>query len=117
MIETGGTKTALVVADGIVIGAAGDENDIIGECFGAGVRTVLLSTENISHDFFDLSTRIAGEVLQKFTQYNFHVGIIGDIPDAGSRSLADFIRESNRTGQTVFAATVREALAMMKGRG
>jgi hypothetical protein len=61
-------------------------------------------------DFFDLSTRLAGEVLQKFTNYHVQLGIVGDFSRYPSRSLQDFIRESNRGTQVVFAACLGEAL-------
>lgn len=105
---------ATVDSDGVVIGSLDDGIDLIGECFGTGVNTLLIPAGNLAPEFFDLSTRLAGEVLQKFTQYHIKVGIIGDFADVESRSLRDFIRESNRAGQTVFAATPGEALALMK---
>lgn len=63
--------------------------------------SLILKQEDTIPDFFDLSTRIAGEVLQKFVNYKTAVAIVGDYSGYTSKSLKDFIYESNK-GQSVF---------------
>ncbi len=48
---------------------------------------------SICDDFFDLSTRLAGEILQKFINYHVKIAIIGDFSIYTSKSLKDFIYE------------------------
>ncbi len=103
-------QTAEAVADGPVFAEVQDALDLIGNCFYREMDRLILRQEQIAPDFFDLKTGIAGEVLQKFTSYNFRVAIVGDFSAVTSRSLRDFIRESNRTGQTVFVGSEAEAL-------
>ena len=63
----------------------------------------IIREENLHPDFFDLKTRIAGDILQKFSNYRVRLAIIGDFSKYSSKSLQDFIRESNR-GRTIFFA-------------
>ncbi len=64
----------------------------------------------IIEEFFDLSTRIAGEVLQKFVTYGSKMAIVGDFSVYSSKSLRDFIYESNKGNHFFFVATEEEAL-------
>lgn len=57
---------------------------------------IILHKSLIIEDFFDLKTRIAGEILQKFVNYNLKVAIIGDFSIYSSKSLKNFIYESNK---------------------
>lgn len=65
--------------------------------------------------WFDLSTRLAGEMLQKFVNYSMKVAIVGDFTSYDSKALRDFIRESNRGKDIFFAATREEALERLAG--
>ena len=72
--------------------------------------TVFIYEKNITPDFFDLKTKLAGEVLQKFAQYRMPLTIIGDFSKSESKSLTDFICESNKGRQINFAASLLEAI-------
>ena len=52
-------------------------------------------------DFFDLSTKIAGGILQKLINYKMKLAIIGDFYAYESKALKDFIHECN-TGNNIF---------------
>jgi hypothetical protein len=66
-------------------------------------RRLVVHAHQLHPGFFDLSTRLAGEVLQKFTNYQVQLAIVGDF------SVYP-IRESNRGTQVVFVARPEEAL-------
>lgn len=53
---------------------------------------------------------MAGEILQKFSTYNHKLAIVGDFSGIESKSLRDFIRESNRTGRILFVDNREDAL-------
>jgi hypothetical protein len=76
-------------------------DDIFGLFFTKNCSTIIVKKENIIDDFFNLSTGIAGEILQKFSNYNKRMAIIGDFEDVKSKSLKDFIYESNKTKQII----------------
>ena len=78
---------------------------------GAGDCELLIMYQDAFHPaFFDLSTRLAGEILQKFSNYRLLLAIIGDFTSYDSKSLQDFIRESNRLGVIRFVGSLEEAL-------
>ena len=77
---------------------------------------ILIRKENICEDFFDLKTGIAGEILQKAVNYGACLAIVGDFSGYTSKSLRDFIFESNKTGKHVlFLENEAEALARLHG--
>ena len=72
--------------------------------------------ESLGEEFFDLKTRIAGEMLQKFSNYRTRFAIIGDFTNVQSRSLQDFIRESNDGRTVCFVGSLDEALLRLTAR-
>ena len=90
-----------------------DVLDLFGELYGQYYDGIILYERNITHDFFDLQTRLAGEILQKFSNYRIRLVIVGDWSKYTSRSLEAFICESNR-GKTVnFSSSPTEALKLL----
>jgi hypothetical protein len=87
-----------------------ETDDVFNIFFINNCSTIILRRENIINGFFDLSTGIAGEILQKFSIYKKRMAIIGDFDDIKSKSLKDFIYESNKTKQIIFVKTIKEAL-------
>lgn len=90
-----------------------DVLDLFGELYGQYYDGIILYERNITHDFFDLQTRLAGEILQKFSNYRIRLVIVGDWSKYTSRSLEAFITESNR-GKTVnFSSSPTKALELL----
>ncbi len=106
----GGETVHEACGDGILVAGPQDALDLM---MGSGARRLVLHAAQLHPDFFDLSTRLAGEVLQKFTNYQVQLGIVGDFSAYPSRALRDFIRESNRGNQVVFTASLEEALVRL----
>lgn len=69
---------------------------------------IIINKGAFSEDFFDLSTKIAGEVLQKFVNYDVRIAIVGDFSVYNSKSLNDFIFECNN-GKNIFFVKNNEA--------
>lgn len=90
-----------------------DVLDLFGELYGQYYDGIILYERNIIPDFFDLQTKLAGEILQKFSNYRIRLVIVGDGAKYTSRSLEAFIVESNR-GKTVnFSSSPTEALKLL----
>ena len=53
---------------------------------------------------------MAGEILQKFSNYRMRLVIVGDFSALESKSLRDFIYESNKGKLVGFVSTAEEAL-------
>ena len=96
-----------------------DANAVIGDALGEQADTVVVPVACLSDDFFVLRTRLAGEIVQKFTNYGLRLVILGDIskPVESSTALRDFIYESNQRSQLWFLperAAFEERLAKEK---
>ncbi len=98
---------AEVRSDDCLIQEPGDILDVI-----ANVPTgiVILQKAMLPAAFFDLKTKFAGEMLQKISNYNVRLAVIGDFSEYSSKSLHDFIRESNRSSRTIFVHSIEEAI-------
>ena len=108
--ELNGKKIAEVIPSGILIATAEDGVDLLGNLYYQDVDRVILHAENITPEFFDLKTGTAGEILQKFSNYRVRLAIVGDFSDYTSKSIRDFIFESNKGGHINFVGSVDEAL-------
>jgi len=71
---------------------------------------IIVNEEAIAEDFFDLSTGLAGEVVQKFVNFGFRLTITGDFSGYTSKSLQDFIFESNKGRHLYFVADEEAAI-------
>lgn len=75
---------------------------------------VIFPRETVVPAFFDLSSRIAGEILETFTQYGLRSAFVGDFSD-GSESLRAFILESNKGKSVYFTSDLQDAIARLEG--
>ena len=71
---------------------------------------IVIHKGNLDNAFFDLRSGVAGEILQKTANYRLRLGIVGDYSGYESKSLRDFIYESNKSNKIVFVNTLDEAL-------
>ena len=109
IINHEGVLMAELIAEGVAIKEVQDALDIMANAAYAGATKLILHEENITPDFFDLKTKIAGEILQKFSNYHMPLAIVGDFSKYTSKSLRDFIYESNMGGAVNFVDSVEEA--------
>lgn len=75
-----------------------------------GGEAMVVYKESLGEEFFDLKTRFAGEMLQKFSNYRFRLMIVGDFSGYGSKALRDFIYECNQGKLVNFKDSLRSAL-------
>lgn len=78
---------------------------------------MVLPMSAITSEFFDLKSKLAGDVLQKYTNYQLRLGIVGDFTSlkANNKSFNDFVFESHKGRNVCFAETVKEALERLAG--
>ena len=103
-------KIAEIISDNIVLQTVEDAVDLIGNMSYQGFDKLIIHEENMIPDFFELKNKIAGDILQKFSQYSMPLAIIGDFEKYESKSLNDFIFESNKGNQINFVTTVEDGL-------
>lgn len=114
--EIEGKQIAEVTYNTLIINKKEDGLDLLGNLYFQGFDHVILHKENITPDFFNLKTGIAGEILQKFSNYRVKLAIIGNFAGHQSKSLQDFIFESNKLGQINFCESLEEALAKFSNK-
>ena len=102
---------AEVAANDMLLTAPEDANDLLGNAYYQGFDGMIISADKISPRFFDLKTRLAGEILQKFSTFQMRLAIVGDFSVFPSESLKSFIYESNRGGLIHFSPTTVDAVA------
>jgi hypothetical protein len=97
-IELQGVRVLEISPEGPVLSTDRDAVALIGDALGCQATTVLLPVSRLDDTFFELSTRIAGEIVQKFVNYGVRLVIVGDLSQriAASNSLRDFVYEANR---------------------
>ncbi|WP_426478879.1 DUF4180 domain-containing protein [Chryseobacterium sp. CBSDS_008] len=108
--EINNIKIAEAVSDTLIIQSAQDGLDLLGNIYYQGFDKVILHEKNIAPEFFDLKTKMAGEILQKFSNYRIGLAIVGDFSKYESKSMKDFIFESNRSKQVNFVTLLEDAL-------
>ena len=107
------TKAAEVISDRIIINSIEDGLNLLGDLYYQGFDKIIVHEKNITPAFFNLNTGIAGEILQKFSNYRVRLAIIGDFTKYNSESINDFIYESNKGRQIIFVTSVTEALKIL----
>ncbi|MFE9724852.1 DUF4180 domain-containing protein [Streptomyces sp. NPDC005794] len=107
----------LCPTEGEVIKGEREALDLIGNAGYQGARWVVVPVERFDEGFFQLGTRVAGDIVQKFVQYGLGLVVLGDVSrhTADSSSLRDFVRECNRGSQTWFVADADELGERLKG--
>ena len=90
--------------------------DLIGEAGFVNCNRIILYERNLHPDFFRLQTRLAGDILQKFSNYRWKLAIIGDFSNFKSKSLQDFIRECNRGNRIFFTESFEDAIRKLTGK-
>ena len=110
------TRIAEVISDEHMITSLEDATDLIGNLYYQEADKVILHEKAIAPAFFDLKNKLAGGILQKFSNYRMRLAIVGDFGRYPGKALGDFIRESNKGGQINFVSSRAEAIsALSKG--
>ncbi|NGF57351.1 DUF4180 domain-containing protein [Parapusillimonas sp. SGNA-6] len=113
-IPTSQGNIAEIISDDIIINNVEEALDIMANCVYQNADILLLYEKNITPTFFDLSTKLAGDILQKFSTYRAKLIIVGDFSTYNSKSLHDFIYESNKHKRINFVANREEALGIFE---
>ena len=107
------TKIAEVISEINIINSVEDGLDLLGDLYYQGFDKIVIHEKDITPDFFDLKSGIAGEILQKFSNYRVRLAIVGDFSKYTSKSLRDFIYESNKGKQINFVPSCAEAIKVL----
>lgn len=106
--NTSGITMAYLESD-TILNDAQEAAELLMNCLYQGTDSLIIREENLPSAFFDLKTGLAGDILQKFSTYGGRLAIIGDFSKYESKSLKDFIYESNKGRRINFVNTFEEA--------
>lgn len=109
-------RIAELDSDNLIIKNTQDGIDLLGNLYYQDYDGIVISEKNITPEFFDLKNGIAGDILQKFSTYRVRLAIVGDFSLYASKSLKDFIFESNRSKHINFVASTTEAINILSNR-
>ena len=115
ILEEKNIKIAEIKSNEIVINGPQDALDLMADAKYYGARSLILREKNFAPEFFDLSTKIAGEILLKFSNYRVKMAIIGEFEKYKSKSLKSFIGESNRGNLIFFVPDRNTAISKIIG--
>ncbi len=108
-----GNKVAEIISDEILITEIQDALDLMADVNSNGTSKIIIHDKNFVPQFFDLKTILAGDILQKFSNYDFQLAIIGDFSKYKSKSFQNFIHESNRGNRVFFVDNLEKALSRL----
>jgi hypothetical protein len=108
------TIIAELTDENFIISCVQDAVDLLGNATYYGCSRIIISESNLTADFFSLKTRLAGEILQKFSNYRIKLAIVGGFSKYKSKSLRDFIRESNKGNLVFFCDNLDSAISKLR---
>lgn len=82
--------------------------------YETGLHKLIWHKTIFDESFFDLKTKLLGEVMQKAVNYKVQIAIIGDFNKETSKSLNDLRVECNRGRQFFMVNTLEEAIEKLK---
>ncbi|MBB5979060.1 DUF4180 domain-containing protein [Kribbella solani] len=91
---------------------------IVDAYYGHQAEWIAFTPEQLGDEFFELRTGRAGAITQKFVNYKMGLAVVGDIAERVARStpLADWVRESNRGHNLLFAADLDQLAELLQHR-
>jgi hypothetical protein len=112
LITIHGTPVLVMTEDGALLDTIEAATEVVGDAAWGQAELVAIPAVRLTDDFFELKTRLAGEITQKFVNYRLRLAIVGDIESrlSESVSLTAWVAESNRGRQLWFVPTL-DALA------
>ncbi|OME90735.1 MULTISPECIES: DUF4180 domain-containing protein [Paenibacillus] len=110
-VETDRGTIAVVSSNEILIKDVQSALDLMATVqYETGSHRLVMNQSIFSEAFFDLKTRLAGEILQKYINYHVKVAIIGNFSIYPSQSLQDFIYECNKGNDFFFLPSEQQGI-------
>ncbi|HKQ78939.1 MAG TPA: DUF4180 domain-containing protein [Blastocatellia bacterium] len=105
-------RRILVASDsGIFIRSLTDIPDAIAACINAD--GLILTEDELAQEFFDLRSGLAGELFQKFINYNLRLAIVLPDPKAYGERISELAYEHKSHSMIRFVRTKDEAEAWL----
>jgi Domain of unknown function (DUF4180) len=81
--------------------------DAVGKCYGA--EGLILTEDNVSPEFFNLRTGLAGELFQKLTNYHVKLALVLQNTAAYGERFSELVLEHRTHNMIRFFKSVAEA--------
>lgn len=107
------SKIAEIISDTVFISTTEDGLNLVGNLYYQNFDAVIVQENHITPNFFDLKNGMAGELLQKFSNYRVRLAIVGNFAMYLSKAVKEFIYESNQRKQINFVNSTEEALNVL----
>jgi len=107
---------AVVHSNSYIISDISSATELLGKLYYEGYEAIIIEQENITPHFFHLKNGMAGEILQKFSNFKMQLLIVGDLSTKSSESLNNFIFESNKGTLINFIKTHEKAITIVTER-
>ncbi|WP_426585920.1 DUF4180 domain-containing protein [Mucilaginibacter sp. R-33] len=107
------TKIAEVISEEQIILTSQDGLDLLGNLYYQDFDRIIIHEKNITPEFFNLKNGMAGEILQKFSNYRVRLAIVGNFKKYHGKSIAEFIYESNKGKMVNFVSSQSDAIKML----
>ncbi|PHG80443.1 DUF4180 domain-containing protein [Bacillus wiedmannii] len=110
-VVIGGINIAIIRNEKLLISDVQTALDLMATVqYEVDAKHIIIDKSLITESFFDLKTRLAGDILQKFINYRVKIASIGDFSMYTSKSLKDFIYECNKGKDIFYLATEQQAI-------
>jgi len=93
-----------------LIRISADVNSLLSACYDANTNLILLYSKNLPEEFFDISSKIAGEILQKFSNYNIRAAFVTDDNTKKSTRFLELANDLKVIGNIRFFENRSQAL-------
>jgi PadR family transcriptional regulator, regulatory protein AphA len=93
--ESGGSYIEMCLPGSMLTGEK-DALDLVAACGEAGTQRLLLHADNLTPEFFQLRTGVAGAILLKFSNYRIKVALLLRPEQVGDGKFKDWVLETNR---------------------
>jgi hypothetical protein len=103
ILDIHGVRILVFDAQGGKLACERDANTFLSATWEQKATFAVIPVSRLGDDFLDLKTRIAGDVIQKFVNYQVRLAILGDVSAwiNASTAFRDFVYETNR-GRTLW---------------
>jgi len=92
-----------------IIKSMDELNDVLGNCYYNRIEKILIGENNLEEAFFDLKTKVAGELLQKLILYQFKVAFVIS-PGKNKGRFSEMVLETNKGNRINFFYDFNEAI-------
>ncbi|MRN57183.1 DUF4180 domain-containing protein [Paenibacillus monticola] len=112
--QKNGSKVAIIESSEILIRNVQDALDLMASINHIhDSNKIIIRQSNITEEFFELKTRLAGDILQKYVNYHTKLAVLGNFEVYNSKSLKDFIYECNKGEQFFFLEDEQSAIQVL----